>query len=231
MTAIRARSAGVGEPVILIHGLSGSAAWWAPVLGPLSQRFEVHAVDLPGFGGNRRGGRFALPEAAAHLLAWMDAREMARASLVGHSMGGVIAADLAARAPERVNRLVLADAPLLPIERGRLGLAASAARAGWRLPPRFLPVLAFDALRAGPFTLRRAGLDLLAADLTPRLRRIDAPALVIWGERDPFFPAAYGRRVAEALPCAELLLLAGAGHNPMWDQPGAFARAALDFLA
>jgi pimeloyl-ACP methyl ester carboxylesterase len=230
-TAIRARSCGAGEPLILVHGLSGSARWWSPVLGSLSRRFEVHAVDLPGFGGNRRGGRFALTEAAAQLLAWLDAREMARASLVGHSMGGVIVAELAARAPERVERLALADAPLLPIERGRLGLAAAAARAGWRLPPRFLSLLAFDALRAGPFTLHRAGLDLLAADLTPRLSRIAAPALVIWGERDPFFPAAYGRRVAEALPDAEFLLLPQAGHNPMWDQPAAFSRAVIAFLA
>ena len=214
---------------MLVHGLSGSFRWWSRNLEALSQRFEVHAIDLPGFGGNR--GRFTLDAAAAQLIAWMDAREMTRASLIGHSMGGFIAADLAARAPERVERLVLADAPLLPSGRGLPGLAAAGARSGWRLPLPFLPVLVADALRAGPFTLRRAGHALLSADLTPRLSRIAAPTLVIWGERDRFFSVDYGRRVAEALPNAAFVAIPGAGHNVMWDQPAAFNRAVLDFLA
>jgi pimeloyl-ACP methyl ester carboxylesterase len=146
-------------------------------------------------------------------------------------MGGFIAADLAARAPERVERLVLVDAPLLPSGRGLPRLAAAGALGGWRLPLPFLPVLVADALRAGPFTLRRASLDLLRADLTPRLSRIAAPSLVIWGERDRFFSAAYGRRVAEALPDAEFVAIPGAGHNPMWDQPAAFNRVVTAFLA
>ena len=85
--AIRARTMGAGPPVVLVHGLSGSFRWWSRNLEALSQRFEVHAIDWPGFGGNR--GRFTLDAAAAQLIAWMDAREMARASLVGHSMGGL----------------------------------------------------------------------------------------------------------------------------------------------
>ena len=103
----RYRVVGEGPPLVLIHGLSGSTRWWSRNLAALSARFEVYAIDLPGFGENRRWGRFRLDDVPARLLDWLDVAGIARASFVGHSMGGFITADLAARAPERVDRLVL----------------------------------------------------------------------------------------------------------------------------
>lgn len=227
---VRYRVAGAGNPVVLVHGLSGSFRWWARNIGPLSAHVQIFAIDLPGFGDNRRGGQFALEATAAHILAWMDAVGIERASIAGHSMGGAIAADLTASAPGRVERLVLVDVPLLPSARGLIRLAAIGAASARRLPPRFLPVLVSDALRAGPLTIRNAARALLAADLRPRLGCIQAPSLVIWGARDALFPVAYGQRVAEALPGADFAVIEHAGHNPMWDQPAAFNRLVLDFL-
>ena len=228
--SVNYRVAGGGPPLILLHGLSGSSLWWGRNIGPLSARFTVYAIDLPGFGENRARGPFVLGEAAARLGAWMDAVGLRRASIAGHSMGGCIAADFAAGTPDRVDRLILIDAPLFPYTDGLVRLAANSAAMARRLPIRFLPILIRDALRAGPSTLRSASREALAADLGPRLAAITAPALVIWGERDHLFPPAYGRRVAEALPKAKFTVIDGAGHNAMWDRPAAFNLIALNFL-
>jgi len=222
--------AGAGEPVVLIHGLSGSGRCWARNVGPLARRFRVHVVDLVGFGSSR-AGRFVLRDAASHLAAWLDSLGVERAHVVGHSMGGAIAADLAAEFPARVERLVLVDAVGVPFERGYLQHALGLVRGLCHLPVGFLPVLARDACRAGPLTLAQATRDVLAADLTPKLPRIEAPSRLIWGERDYIVPLALGRRLCRLLRQADLVVIPGAGHNPMWDRPAEFNRAVLEFLS
>src|SRR3954451_12556185 len=104
---IASEVAGGGAPVVLVHGLCGSGRWWRRNIGALTPHRRVYVVDLIGFGASRPRHPFALAEAASYLLQWMDQLELARVSLVGHSMGGLIAADLAADAPKRVDRLVL----------------------------------------------------------------------------------------------------------------------------
>jgi pimeloyl-ACP methyl ester carboxylesterase len=223
--------AGQGRPLILIHGLSGSSRWWARNVGPLAREFRVHVVDLVGFGGSRASSRFVLRDAADHLSAWMDRLDLDRASLIGHSMGGFIAADLAAEAPQRVERLVLVDAVALPLPRGRWRQAVGLVHGLWRLPVDFLPVLVTDAHRAGPRTILRAAHDLLTADIQDKLTRIIAPTLLVWGEHDAIVPAELAQRLSRTLPHAKLAVVAGAGHNPMWDRPDEFNRVVLHFLS
>ncbi len=222
--------AGQGAPVVLLHGLSGSTRWWARNVPALARHFRVYLIDLIGFGASRAASRFALHEAASHLTCWMDYLGIERASLVGHSMGGFIAADLAAQAPQRVERLVLVDAAALPLPRGRWQQARGLLQGLWRLPVSFLPVLFTDAHRAGPVTILRAAQELLRADIQGKLARVVVPTLLVWGEGDALVPVELGERLASALPRAELVVLPGAGHNPMWDRPDAFNRLVLDFL-
>ena len=222
--------AGVGPPTVLLHGLSGSGRWWARNVGPLSRRFRVHVVDLLGFGGSR-GQPFVLAEAAAYLAAWMERLDLPRASVVGHSMGGFIAADFAAAFPERVERLVLVDAAALPFDARHLRRPRGLVGVARRLPLRFLPILATDALRAGPVTIARAARELLRSDLGPRLATIAAPTLVVWGEHDTLVPLAVGEQLARALPDGRLVVIPRAGHNPMWDQADEFNRVVADFLS
>lgn len=183
--------AGSGDPLVLIHGLSGSSRWWRHNTEPLAERFRVYLIDLIGFGASRGAHPFILGEAAEHLCRWMDRLGLGRAHLTDHSMGGLIATELAVRRPDRVGRLVLVSAAALPLPpfRSAFGLV----RAVWRTRLSFLPILFTDALRAGPFTLLKAA-----------------------------------RRT---LPDAELLVLDGGGHVPMWERPEAFNEAALAFLA
>jgi len=224
---------GTGSPLILIHGLAGSGRWWARNVDALSEQFRVYVIDLIGFGGSRirsYGNRFILNEAADILLAFMDRLGIDRASLMGHSMGGHIAAALAASTPARVERLVLVDAAALPIRRGAASHLLALSVSLPRFPVRFLPVLLVDSWRAGLRTIWRAGRELLVSDIQVDVAQIRVPTLVVWGARDRIVPTDLGRRLATSVPGATLLVVDGAGHNPMWERPDEFNRAVLAFL-
>jgi pimeloyl-ACP methyl ester carboxylesterase len=221
---------GTGKPVVLVHGLSGSSRWWARNVAALAERFRVYIVDLIGFGSSHHGHDFVLGEAADYLALWMDRLELERTSLIGHSMGGFISADLAANRPDRVERLVLVDAVALPFERSHAQHLLGLLQGLRRLPVGFLPILLTDAYRAGPITILKAARELLATDIRAKLARIHAPTLVLWGANDAVVPLALGRRLADALPNAGLVVIKDAGHNPMWDRAEAFNRVVLDFL-
>jgi pimeloyl-ACP methyl ester carboxylesterase len=222
------RTVGQGPPLVLVHGLSGSTRWWTPVLERFAARRTVLLVDLPGFGALARGPRVALAESAGWLLEWMDAAGVDRPALVGHSMGGAIAVRAAAARPGRLDRLVLA-APAGLLARPLLGYGLPLALALARVRPRFGSILVRDALRAGPSTLLRAGLEVAAVDVRADLRRVTTPTLVLVGERDPLVPPAVATVARAELPAARLQTLPRAGHVPMYERPEEFASAVLAF--
>ena len=222
--------AGFGPPVVLVHGLSGSSRWWRRNIGALTPYRRVYMLDLIGFGASRTLHPFALAEAAGYLIQWLDHLGLERVSLVGHSMGGLIAAELAADTPERIDRLVLVDPAALPIDADLLTHALSLLHELRYVSPSFLPVLVVDALRAGPLTLWRAATALMLADLRPKLAQIRAPTLVIWGEHDALVPLAFAQQLAQYLRYEKLVVIKGAGHVPMWDRPQEFNRALMEFL-
>lgn len=222
---------GAGPCVILVHGLAGSSRWWRHNIEVLARHFHVYVIDLIGFGRSQGHHTFVLNEAAEYLRGWMDRLGIERAGVVGHSMGGVIAIDLAAQFPEYVRQLVLVDAAAFSLlERALLRNALGLAKTLWYLPLGFLPLLFADAFRAGPWTLWRAGRELLTVDIRASLAQIAAPALIVWGERDWVAPAQIGERLEKELPEAERVVIEGAGHNPMWDHPEAFHRIVIPFL-
>src|SRR5947209_1716003 len=86
---------GQGEPIILVHGLSGSSRWWVRNIPALAEHYRLYLIDLPGFGTMRRyRGRLALDEIASGIVLWMEAVGIKQAHLVGHSMGGIFASGL-----------------------------------------------------------------------------------------------------------------------------------------
>lgn len=221
--------AGEGPAVVLIHGLSGSGRWWTYNVPTLARRYTVYNVDVVGF-GRSRGQRLVLREAAGWLAEWLQLTGITQARLVGHSMGGYIATEVAVIAPEVVRRLVLVDALVLPIGPGLVRHALDLAQAIRFVSPNFLPVLVGDALRAGPRTMWQATREVLGADLSDRLGEVQAETLVIWGEKDSLLDPELGRKLAGQLARARFVCVAGAGHNPMWDRPQRFNELLLDFL-
>ncbi len=229
---VRYEAVGEGEPVVLVHGLSGSTRWWSRNVSEIAERYRIYLVDLPGFGAMRRlRRRFVLAEAASWLSEWMDAVGLERAHLVGHSMGGYICLRLAARRPAAVRRLVLVAPAGVPTGRSMVGYLGPLLGAARHATPSFLPILLRDAVRMGPSTLWRAARDLLAEDVREDLRRVEAPTLLVWGRRDPLVPPAVGDLLREEIPDSRLLVLERAAHVPMFDRPEAFDAALLAFLA
>ena len=222
---------GTGAPLILLHGLAGSTRWWSRNVPALSRSFRVIAIDLPGFGSSPRGHRLELDEVVDQLAGTMDSLGIERASVIGHSMGGLIAGGLAADRPDRVDRLVLVDAAFLSLDRTSVRPMTGPARTLRRTAPSLLPVLIADGMRSGPRRLADASIQLLRADWRTKLPRIEAPTLVLWGEHDRICPLAIGHKIVAAIPGARLVVVEGAAHNPMWERSDVFDREVLDFLA
>jgi pimeloyl-ACP methyl ester carboxylesterase len=225
---------GAGEAVVLLHGLAGSHRWWRFTTPALAERFRVHVPEMIGFGDSRGAVRQpTLPEMAGLLVRWLDARGIERTHFVGHSMGAQVGVHLAARWPDRIRRLVLADAAGIPHP---LTAPQISGVAGELVSPRtwgrirFLPTIALDAVRTGPRTMVGSIRKILADDIRPLLPRVRAPTLLVWGEHDPITPVSDGRLIEALIPGARLVVIAGASHNPMADRPEAFNRELVRFL-
>ncbi|HEX2094682.1 MAG TPA: alpha/beta fold hydrolase [Longimicrobiaceae bacterium] len=222
------------EPLVLLHGLSGSSRWWRRNVLALAHDFRVVVPDIIGFGRTRApGGVPGMPDVAAHLAEWMDRLSLRPVGLVGHSMGGQISVHLAARFPGRVRRLVLVDAAGIPrrvTPRTLVRFAADVTPPRRWGDPSFLPTIFGDALLAGPRAIMRALVHILCDDVRPLLPRIQAPTLVLWGELDTIIPVEHARMFQEGIPGARTVVLRDAAHNPMVDRPEDFNQVVRDFL-
>lgn len=229
--------AGEGDDaLVLLHGLSGSARWWARNIRALSARYRVLVPDVIGFGRSRLpASRLpSVPEVAGVLAQWVQLAAGEAAHVVGHSMGGQLAVHLAARSPDCVRRLALVDSaglprPLTPRNVMRFAYEVAPPRR-WG-DPTFLPVIVGDALAAGPWTLLRAVRHILGDDVRPLLGQLRQPTLLLWGEHDAIIPVEHGEEMRRSIPGSRLLVLSGAYHNPMVDRPDDFNQALLAFLS
>jgi pimeloyl-ACP methyl ester carboxylesterase len=212
----------VARPLVLVHGLSASSRWWGPSLPLLAAGRDVVAVDVP-----RYGRRFRPHETAD----WLARRiaHLGPVDLLGHSLGGLVCADLASDRPDQVGRLVLVapvGAPRPPARLYELPPVALA-RTALRATPRLLFAMTTDALRWGPEALLHGG---LFATRERFCGSVAAPTLLVWGTRDRLVPAALAGAWRELIPHARLELISGARHAPMIEAPQAFAQAVLEFL-
>jgi pimeloyl-ACP methyl ester carboxylesterase len=253
----RSREAeGEGDPLLFVHGLLASSAMWKRVLASAGGGRPGIAVDLPGFGGSDRPWPwdYTVEGQAGSLEAFMDARGIARAVLVGNSLGGAATMLLAATRPDRVTALVLVDAasartpvpwPVAVLRTpvlGELALALTTrttVKIGLR---RRVYARASNVTREAvddawlPLRIpgtRRAALKAIRTDPRRFLgleARVSVPTLVVWGEEDRMIPVAEGRRLAGAIPNARLAVIADAGHMPQREQPERFAAAVREFL-
>jgi pimeloyl-ACP methyl ester carboxylesterase len=220
---------GRGDPIVLVHGLSGSGRWWRRNVPALSAAHRVYVLDLAGYGQAFRQRALGVRAAAALIAAWLDHLDLRRVTLIGHSMGGHICTHVAALRPERVRNLVLACASGL-VKGSLYRMALNLPRAAVTGRVTFMPRVLADAARSGPLNLWRSTTDLLKDSVQDLLPTLSARTLVIWGARDALVPASVGRTLAAAIPGARYEELPRAGHVVMVDAPGRFNALVLDFL-
>jgi pimeloyl-ACP methyl ester carboxylesterase len=220
---IRHRVAGDGPPLLLVHGLGGSWRWWSPLFEPLAAHRRLHVVDLPSL------RRFAHPNELGDWLArWLDAAELDRADVAGHSLGGLAAAELAATHPDRIRRLVLVAPAGIPCNRSVAGRAVPLVGTLYGIRDS-MPMVALDALRAGPLGLARGVSIISSRDLREELPRVRSPVLLLWGEGDYLMPLRLAEEWQRTLPDSRLVLLS-CGHVPMLEAPHELVRSMLAFL-
>lgn len=230
-TPVRYWIMGEGQPIVLIHGLSGSMLWWKRNATALAKHYRVYLVDLPGFGSMARSSKcLTLVKIASWLYKWMETIGIRQAHLVGHSMGGYISLWLAAHHPHLVSRLILISPAVLPQVNSVFEYIVPLLTSVRFLTPHFFPILVYDALRAGPFLLFRTACDLVAVDGREEIRKINVPTLLVWGEDDSLVPLKIGTLLRQEMRNVNFLLLKRAGHVSMFDQPETFNAAALAFL-
>jgi 3-oxoadipate enol-lactonase len=240
--------AGAGRPVVLLHAGIADSRMWAPQWETWPARFTVTRLDLRGFG--RSGRPIGAFSHAGDVLAVLDACKIDRALLVGASLGGLVALDLAAARPERVRGLVLADPPLPGhawsaemrafSEAEDAALAAGDLEAATEVNVDFWLPTASEEVRAairaqqlGAFRLQvpdDADETLLREDLVDGLETITCPTLVLTGAHDRADFRAIADLLAARLPNARRATIAGAGHLPSLEQPAAFDTVVLPFL-
>lgn len=224
---------GSGTPVALVHGLSGSSRWWSRNIEALAKKHLVAAVDLVGFGRNRRfvGLPLFLPsfsETTALLARWLETFDQP-VHLIGHSMGGQIAIALTAERPDLVRSLVLVNAAGMPFRldpRPHVKAVPKPPYGGAGIARVLVP----DFFRAGPASVAVASARVVRGDMRDRMHGIRVPTLLVWGANDPLVPLIYGEAMQHEIAGSRLVVIPGAAHVAMWDRPAEFNEAVLSFL-
>ena len=215
--------------VVLVHGLSGSKRWWSRNIPALQKEYRVFVLELPGFGAARSQKTLDLPALGALLLEFVKALNLEGPVLIGHSMGAHAILHAAALEPDCFSGLVLAAASAF-VNRPVLGSAA------WLIPAsimgayEFIPTVLFDGFQAGLFNLWLAAHALTRDNPTQLLSRLAMPVLLLHGSRDLLVTLKMANELQRGLIHSKLEIVAGAGHNLMFDRAGEFNRLTLEFL-
>nr|MBC7245412.1 alpha/beta fold hydrolase [Chloroflexota bacterium] len=227
--------------LLLVHGAGGNHLHWGYAIRNL-QGAHVYALDLPGHGRSDGIGRSSITDYADVLAGFMDALDLARAVVVGHSMGGATAMMTALCHPQRVAGLVLvgtgARLRVLPaILEGTLHdfertitLICEYAYSP-NAPKELVQQGQRQMLRVAPKVLHDDFVACNAFDVMDQLYEIRCPTLVICGSEDRLTPPKYSTFLAERIAGAELRLIEGAGHMVMLEKPNQVATAITSALA
>lgn len=225
-------------PMLFLHGVGSDKSVWQPQLEAFGHFQHVIAADYPGYGESDFHPDATRDDFAFTMLALLDALGIERAHICGLSLGGVIAIAMAARAPDRIASLTLADTFAIHPEgqaihdrsiagaemHGMGGLAD--ARVDALLgsdPPPGLREEVVSTMAEIPLAAYRLGARAVwLADQRARAAAIDAPTLILCGEEDQITPPALSEDLAGLIPHARLAFIAGAGHLANAERPTTF---------
>lgn len=242
--------AGSGPTVILLHGLGGSWQAWQLNIAPLAEKFHVVVPDQIGFGKSDKPlANYRIRTYVDFLDQFCRQLKIERASLVGNSMGGWVAAMFAASFPDRVDKLVLVDAggyapPKGFDTRAYFGLNPTTREGMKMLLARvfYSKLLQSDAMVEQSIAARLAAGDgytinsitesiIRGEDLLDDIvKTIKRPTLIIWGRQDGLVPLADGERFNREIAGSKLVVIEQCGHVPNFEKAAEFNAATLKFL-
>jgi len=244
-----AQGTAAGTPVLFVHGYADSWNSFRLLLPFLGNAYRLLAPDLRGHGqSGKPPAGYSRRQFAEDLLAFLDRQGLGRVILIGHSLGALIAQHLAARHPERVEKLILIGGAATastskelkelqkiihaftkPPERAFIR-DFQTSTAATLLDPKFLESV-IDASARVPLAVWQETLaELTDAAGDARLEAIRSPTLVVWGEADAVFSRAEQEALTSRIPGAVLRTYGGVGHAPHWERPEAVARDIRSFL-
>ena len=240
----------LGEPIILLHGYSDSWFSFSRVLTPLARERRVYALDLRGHGKTDMPvAGYHMRDLAADVIAFMDAKRIDRATVLGHSMGSFVAQHVALTAPKRLSRLILVGSTTAP--RTFAGVAEldsimrtlkdsvpvefirefQVSTVYDNVPKEFIDRAVEESTKL-PAHAWRALLDgMIAADAPTALGTAGIPTLVMWGDKDAYAVGPEQKALVALIRTASLRTYVNTGHAPHWERPSAFARDVLSFVA
>jgi pimeloyl-ACP methyl ester carboxylesterase len=239
--------AGDGPPFVYLHSSLGESHLWFPFYHAWAKKFQVFVPTHPGFAGSGGFDQIdTIADMAFHYVELFDALGLDEVILGGVSLGGWIAAEFAIRWPERVKKLWIADAPGLWVEDKPLGDLFRIMQDRERLREMLFhdPHGAMAQLiindHADELAMLHAyqAMSVLARmvwerpydpKLGARLRRVQCPTLLVWGDDDRLVPPAYGEAYLRYLPQAELKLIKDCGHLPMFEKETEFVDIVMRF--
>lgn len=239
--------AGSGPPLLYWHG-AGACGRWFPHHALLAEHFTVYAPDHPGWGLSE-GPEWmdTIHDYTLHHDSLIRKLGIERPVLVGHSLGGWMAADFAATYPDRLKALVLVDSAGFPFDADSPvpDFFASAARGGEHFArlvfhkmdvaqayasPQPTPEEILTNFRHLTSTARIAWHIWFDEKLPRRLARVQTPTLVVWGAHDRLFPAEMAKQFADAVPGAHWKLVEDSGHMLSLENPQALAEAVINLV-
>jgi pimeloyl-ACP methyl ester carboxylesterase len=244
--ALECYQRGQGRPVLLLHGAGGPRPA-APFMDMLAERVRLIAPSHPGFGNSPLPDWFDSIDDLAYLyLDLLEQLELRDVVLIGLSMGGWTAAEMAIKCAHRLSKLILVDAVGCKFKDRETREIPDI----WALPPaevnkltyydpeKFAPKidqLSDEALRAVARNREAAAMYLWepymhSPKLSRRLHRINVPTLLVWGAADGLVTPDYGRSYCAAIPGARMEIIDRAGHTPHNEQPEAFVETVMRFI-
>jgi pimeloyl-ACP methyl ester carboxylesterase len=248
MFATKVRTDGSGDPLLFLHG-AGGLRGWDPFLADLATRYTVYAPSHPGFETSTGIEHIDdIVDLVVYYNDLLDTLGLDSAHVVGHSMGGMLAAELAALSPQRVRKLVLANAVGLwlddhPVADFFAMTPDQLAVALWHDPASevakaMMTLPEDEQAQLEAYLLRQQHLASAGKFLWPipdkglkkRIHRIHAPTLVLWGQSDGLVPVVYAQALHQRIPASQVTIMPRCGHMPMYEDPKGFVSAVTAFL-
>ena len=230
-----------GPPLVLVHGFSDSSFSYSRVLPLIDKRFRIYAIDQRGHGdSDRPDAGYEMSNFAADLIAFMDAKGIKKATVIGHSMISFVTMETALKGPDRIERIVPIGTASNAKNPAVNGLLAEVNKLNDPVPPdfarefqvstssptlpkEFIDTVVGESLKVPAHVWKKALNGVVARDFRPELKKISVPVTIFWGEKENVFLRDEQDVLTKGIKNSRLVIYPGSGHSPHWEEPEKFA--------